>query len=220
MEQYDELVAKMKEDVIVTGKEVVEGETPKMNFAPKVDIKNPENPIQTSQTITPSSTVDDSFTVTPVIKEIISAPQDANPVTGQLTLVQPQMMNEDEMTGLLTALLTLPTIIKPKLPPRTPEQIKPFAHELTLYCQKKGINARDYLFDELGLVLTGVTLGAGIYQDYQKAYGKDKIEDKKEDKKLTNDFDNLKRIEEINANPVKVEEKNDKRPDGSSFIPS
>lgn len=50
---------------------------------------------------------------------------------------------------------------------RTDEQCKPFARELYKYCNKKGIDPREYVFDEMGMCLAGAELLGGMYADHQ-----------------------------------------------------
>lgn len=52
---------------------------------------------------------------------------------------------------------------------RSVEQCTPFGRQLHKYCQKKGIDPSDYVFDEFGLVVTGIGLVGGMWAD-QKTY--------------------------------------------------
>lgn len=217
VEEIKEMVKALKEEQKVPVAE------DKVEFQ-KADIKKeavqpatPSTEVITKPAVVSIVSTDDEFRVIPVIKPI--TPTTATMVDGKLQVVTQSTLSEDEMTGLLSALLAMPVIILPKLTPRTKEQITPFAHELTLYCQKKGINARDYLFDELPIVLTGVTLAATMYQDYKLHYPKDiKKEPSKVNKKLSNDFDHdievAKKNEDLTTKP---EEPPKTRPDGSHF---
>jgi hypothetical protein len=81
----------------------------------------------------------------------------------------------EETTKILAESLinTLPLAIFPKLPAIEPEKVNAFNHELYLYCQRKGINPMDYLFDEFGLVVCGVGIAATHYTNWKELYGKD-----------------------------------------------
>jgi len=58
-------------------------------------------------------------------------------------------------------------MIFPNTPPEIPdENIRSFANELYIYCEMKGINIRDFLFDEIGLVATLVPIASIIMQKY------------------------------------------------------
>lgn len=50
---------------------------------------------------------------------------------------------------------------------RTVEQCTPFGRQLHRYCQKKGIDPSDWVFDEFGLVITGVGLVGGMWADHK-----------------------------------------------------
>lgn len=52
---------------------------------------------------------------------------------------------------------------------RTEAQCTPFGRQLHKYCVKKGIDPSDWVFDEFGLVVTGVGLIGGMWAD-QKAH--------------------------------------------------
>ena len=105
---------------------------------------------------------------------------------------------EEDVAQMVEIVCSTPTMYLDKLPVRTPEQIKPFSHQLYLYCVKKKINPYDYLFDEMGIVITGIGLFGGFYKDYKQEYGKEK--DKRTDKqrKLDADFDHQKTVDEMN----------------------
>jgi len=202
---------------------------PKVEFEKVEDIKKedvvPSSP--STEVISPKPVValtvntDEEFRVIPVIKSI--TPTSATMVDGKLQVVSQPVLTEDEVTGLLSAVFIMPTMFLPKLPARTPEQIKPFAHELTLYCIKKNINVRDYLFDELGLVLTGVTLGAGMWNDYTKAYPKDTKKQDKVSSKLDADATHRDEVDLKNEAMLKYGlvskvEIPTTKPDGSKFV--
>lgn len=50
---------------------------------------------------------------------------------------------------------------------RSEEQCAPFAKELHKYCEKKGLDPRDWFFDEFGMVMTGFGLIGGMYRDHK-----------------------------------------------------
>ena len=61
-------------------------------------------------------------------------------------------------------------------------------------------NPFEYLFDELGLLMSTVTLGAGVYRDYQKEYPKHKKREenmtgKEKIKEGIEDFEHHKDVE-------------------------
>ena len=105
---------------------------------------------------------------------------------------------EEDVVQMVEIVCSMPSMYWDKLPVRTPEQIKPFSHQLFLYCVKKKINPWDYFFDEFGLVVTGIGLFGGFYKDYKQEYGKEKDKRTKEEKKLSNDFEHQRMIDEKN----------------------
>ncbi len=50
---------------------------------------------------------------------------------------------------------------------RSEAQCTPFGRQLHRYCQKKGIDPSDYIFDEFGMVVTGVGLVGGMWADHK-----------------------------------------------------
>lgn len=56
-----------------------------------------------------------------------------------------------------------------------------FNHEFFLYCERKGIDPRDYLFDELGMAVAGIAIVSFHYTNYKEEYKKP-AEQKKKDK--------------------------------------
>jgi hypothetical protein len=80
---------------------------------------------------------------------------------------------EDDLMILSDSVInTLPCAIWSKLPPIPKEKVEAFNLELYKYCVRKGIDPRDYLFDEFGLVMTGVGIAATHWDNYQLYYGK------------------------------------------------
>lgn len=87
---------------------------------------------------------------------------------------------QEDVDNLCEMLLGLPALVLGDHLIRTKEQIKPFARQLYLYCQKKDINPMEYFFDELGLVLAGGVLVKGMYSDHLEFEAKQKKEKKDE----------------------------------------
>lgn len=50
---------------------------------------------------------------------------------------------------------------------RSEAQCTPFGRQLYKYCLKKGIDPADWVFDEFGLVVTGVGLIGGMWSDHK-----------------------------------------------------
>ena len=92
----------------------------------------------------------------------------------------PDDISLDSLKALINSGINIPALYVGTWFLRTPEQTDIFATELYYYCEKKGINLRDYLFDELPLLLAGINLAGGIYGDYQKF--KKETEEEAEDK--------------------------------------
>ena len=80
----------------------------------------------------------------------------------------PDDISLDSLKGLINSGVNIPALYVGTWWIRTPEQTDMFTTELYYYCQKKGINLRDYLFDELPLILAAINLGGGIYNDYKE----------------------------------------------------
>lgn len=87
---------------------------------------------------------------------------------------------QGDVDNLCEMLIGLPALFFGDHLIRTKEQVKPFARQLYLYCQKKGINPLDYFFDELGLALAGGVLVRGMWDDHKKEKAKQKREKEKE----------------------------------------
>ncbi|MHC1576729.1 MAG: hypothetical protein ACXQTE_05185 [Methanosarcinaceae archaeon] len=74
--------------------------------------------------------------------------------------------------------VNLPSVVGLTGVSRSEEEITPFATNLYRYCEKKGIDPSDYIFEEFGLITSGLGLVAGMIIEY-KAERKEKKEGKK-----------------------------------------
>ena len=100
------------------------------------------------------------------------APEGSEPVIEPLnpTAYQdPALMSDDECLSLSMMVWNMPSMIYGQHLERTEAQVRPFARELCIYCNNKGINPRDYLFDEFGLLLATLVIGGGLWKE-QKAH--------------------------------------------------
>lgn len=98
----------------------------------------------------------------------------------------PEDISVESFKPILNSLINVPALYFGPWWIRSQEQTDIFATELHIYCKKKGINVRDYIFDELPLVMVGAQLAGGIYNDY-------KAEKKKIKKESTEDVDKGRR---------------------------
>lgn len=121
---------------------------------------------------------------------------------GSISSPVPDEYTEDDLLFLTESVASLPSIIFPKIPLRTREQIEPFNKQFFKYCKKKGINPYEYFFDEFGLVIAGVGLAGGIWRDYKDNY-KGAKEEKPGDKKLSADFEHAKQVAEQKEKDIK-----------------
>ena len=90
---------------------------------------------------------------------------------------QPIVNQESDLMVLSSGLWSLPKLIFDKLEPLPPEQVEAWNRQLFIYCEKKGIDPFEYLFDELGMVFSTLTLGTVVYRDYKLKYPKQKRKD-------------------------------------------
>ena len=104
----------------------------------------------------------------------------------------PDDIDLDSFKSIMQSGINIPALYFGSWWLRTPEQCDIFSTELYYYCQKKGINIRDYLFDELPLLFAAIHLGGGIYTDYKEFkktekkeidVDKDRLEGEKEEEK-------------------------------------
>jgi len=108
--------------------------------------------------------------ITAVLPATESAQASVNPLSSAPV---PVSFDVDDLMILSDSVInTLPCAIWSKLPPIPEEKVKAFNLELYKYCVRKGIDPRDYLFDEFGLVMTGVGIAATHWDNYQQLYGK------------------------------------------------
>jgi len=76
-------------------------------------------------------------------------------------------LTEKDCIELVMLTVNIPGMFgKPHLE-RTEAQCTPFGRQLHRYCQKKGIDPSDWVFDEFGLVVTGAGLVGGMYADHK-----------------------------------------------------
>lgn len=85
----------------------------------------------------------------------------------------------EECRDVSFMVINIPSMFGFKHLERTEEEITPFAKELQKYCERKGIDPRDYFFDEMGILLAGGALLGGMYRDH-KAHKGDKKGSKKQ----------------------------------------
>ena len=78
-------------------------------------------------------------------------------------------LTEKDCIDLAMICVNIPSMFGNPHLERTEAQCTPFGRQLHRYCLKKGIDPSDYVFDEFGLVVTGVGLVGGMWAD-QKAY--------------------------------------------------
>jgi len=82
--------------------------------------------------------------------------------------------DEDDLLFLSETLWAVPSMILDKLTPPEPKKVEAWNRQLSRYCQKKGINIYDYVFDELPLAIATLNMGVSMYQNYREVYGKGK----------------------------------------------
>lgn len=90
--------------------------------------------------------------------------------------------DEEDTMFISETLISLPTMIWDKLPPRDPVQVQKFNKAFCRYCIKKGIDPFDYLFDEFEIGMIAISIAAGYRRDYNDIYkvsNEKKVEEKK-----------------------------------------
>lgn len=112
-------------------------------------------------------------------------------------VVAPAVNVSGEDTAFLceAAFDLIPRFIWKELPKRTPEQLGSFNTALVRYCNKKGIDPNDYLFDELGIVIAGAIIVGGIKTDLDEIKAKKGIGTETKSEKHDNiDFNHAKEL--------------------------
>ena len=110
----------------------------------------------------------------------------------------PEDISLEDFQPLLNSFINVPGLYFGAWWARSREQTDIFAKELHIYCQKKSINIRDYMFDELPLLMVGAQLAGGIYSDYKTEKAKKKKpEDKVDDGRLPGHKEHTEEKEEV-----------------------
>ena len=89
---------------------------------------------------------------------------------------QEEPLTEERMLGIVkTFLVTTPNVFKKPWLAVPDEELLPFVHELTLYCNAHDIDPAEYIGDWFPLAMAGVAVGAGALQRHRahKKEGKD-----------------------------------------------
>lgn len=135
---------------------------------------------------------------------------DETEVEGPEQQVQPSVENiEGDLMLLSSGIWSMPGMIFNRLTPLSEEQVKGWNRQLYLYCQKKGIDPFTYLFDELGLLLSTVTLGAGIFRDYQDKYPKNQKRELTSKERMKEGVEDAIHLEEVEVENVGKQHDND-----------
>lgn len=122
-------------------------------------------------------------------------------------------LSEKDCVDLVMLTVNIPGMFGNPHLERSEAQCTPFGRQLHRYCQKKGIDPADYIFDEFGLAVTGAALIGGIWADH-KAHKAGKKKQK---------FDAGLGVQEVMGQPEpKPEEIPKARPEGAkvSMMPS
>lgn len=81
---------------------------------------------------------------------------------------QEELITEERMLGIVrTFLVTTPNLFKRPWLAAPDDELLPFVHELTLYCNAHDISPEDYLGDWFPLAITGVAVGAGVLERHR-----------------------------------------------------
>lgn len=85
---------------------------------------------------------------------------------------------------------SVPAVFIPAMPARSQDQVEGFNNALVKYCERKGINIFDYLFDEFELVI----VVAGLLGSYRRDYIEIKKGKSTEDEKLNLDHTHAQEV--------------------------
>ena len=85
----------------------------------------------------------------------------------------------DECRDVTMMIVNIPGMFGMSHLARDEQQCSPFAKELQKYCERKGLDPRDWFFDEFGMCLTGFGLVGGMWRDH-KAYKEENPTGKKD----------------------------------------
>lgn len=96
-------------------------------------------------------------------------------------------MDEEDIHEFLVMVLEMPAMVYGEHLLRTDAQVRRFSHQVFVYCEKKGIDVSEYLFDEFGLIFSGVVLVQGMRKDH-KAYKESKGITKKKKRDIVEDI--------------------------------
>lgn len=110
------------------------------------------------------STPDDA--TTDVTTDSWSSNDGLIPEVGGAMGVGQNNMSEEDVHEFIVMILETPSYIWGDHLLRTDAQVKRFSHQVFVYCEKKGLDISEYLFDEFGLIFSGVVLLQGMRKDH------------------------------------------------------
>jgi hypothetical protein len=76
-------------------------------------------------------------------------------------------LTEKDCIELTQICVNIPSIFGNPHLERSEAQCTPFGRQLHRYCTKKGIDPSDWVFDEFGMVVTGLGLVGGMWADHK-----------------------------------------------------
>lgn len=76
-------------------------------------------------------------------------------------------LSEKDCIELTHICVNIPSLFGQTHLERSEAQCTPFGRQLHKYCLKKGIDPSDWVFDEFGLVVTGLGLVGGMWSDHK-----------------------------------------------------
>ena len=85
----------------------------------------------------------------------------------------------DECKDVTMMIVNIPGMFGMSHLTRDEQQCAPFAKELHKYCERKGLDPRDWFFDEFGMCLTGFGLVGGMWKDHKEYKAEHKNDKKK-----------------------------------------